>query len=232
MSEHLPPGYGHLRVLVAEDHGLMLEAILNRLQSDPEVEVVGAVDNGEALVDAYATLHAAGSAPDLVLCDHSMPSLNGTQATERILALDPGAKVLMLSAHDDESLVVAAMSAGAVGYVLKSIPPAELREKARAAARGELVFDPRTAAAMIDAVRRRRRPLGTALTQGTPLSQREVEVLNLVSDGMTNAEVAEKLFISAHTVRTHLERICTKLGVSGRTAAVRKGIETGAIRPR
>jgi DNA-binding NarL/FixJ family response regulator len=229
MSDHLPPGLGYLRVLVAEDHGLMLEAIVNRLQSDPAVEVVGAVDNGQALVDAYATLHAAGSAPDLVLCDYSMPSLNGTQATEQILALDPRAKVLILSAHEDESVVVAAMSAGAIGYIHKSIPPAELREKARAAARGEPVFDARTAGAMIDALRRQRRPLGTALAPGSPLSQREVEVLTLVSDGMTNAEIGERLYISAHTVRTHLERICTKLGVSGRTAAVRKGIETGAI---
>jgi DNA-binding NarL/FixJ family response regulator len=215
---------------VAEDHGLMLEAILNRLQSDPDVEVVGAVDNGRALVDAYAALQAADSAPDLVLCDHGMPRLNGTQATEQILALDPGAKVLILSAYEDESLVVAAMSAGAIGYLLKSIPPAELREKARAAARGEPVFDSRTASAMIGAVRRQRRPLGTAVGQGSPLSQREIEVLSHVSEGMSNAEVGQKLYISAQTVKTHLERIYTKLGVSGRTAAVRKGIQTGAIR--
>ena len=230
MSDHLPPGHGRLRILVAEDHGLMLEAILNRLQSDPDVEVVGAVGDGRALVDAYAALHAAGSAPDLVLCDHGMPRLNGIQATEQILTLDPGAKVLLLSAYDDESLVVAAMAAGAAGYLLKSVPPAELREKVRAAARGEPVFDSHTAAAMIGAVRRQRRPLGTAAGAGTPLSQREIEVLSLVSEGMSNAEVGQKLYISAQTVKTHLERICTKLGVSGRTAAVRKGIETGAIR--
>lgn len=222
-----------LRVLVAEDHGLMLEAILNRLDSDPDMEVVGAVGNGRALVEAYAELHAAGATPDLVLCDHGMPILNGTQATEQILQLDPDAKVLILSAYDDESLVTAAVAAGARGYLLKSVPPDELREKARAAARGEPVFDIRTASAMIGAVRRQQqqqqRPVGTTAGPGAPLSHREVEVLGLVSEGLSNAEVGARLYISAQTVKTHLERIFVKLGVSGRTAAVRKGIETGAI---
>jgi DNA-binding NarL/FixJ family response regulator len=216
-------------VLVAEDHGLMLEAILNRLQSDPDVEIVGAVADGQALVETYAGLLAAGEAPDLVLCDHGMPRLNGTQATEQIIGLDPDAKVLILSAYEDESLVVAAMAAGAVGYLLKSVPPEELREKARAAARGEPVFDSHTASAMIGAVRRRQRPMGTAAGPGTALSQREIEVLGLVSEGLSNAEVGERLFISGQTVKTHLERIYNKLGVSGRTAAVKRGIETGAI---
>ncbi|MGH8971786.1 MAG: response regulator [Acidimicrobiia bacterium] len=229
MPDHPAAGAAPIRVLVAEDHGLMLEAILNRLQSDPEVEVVGAVADGRALVEAYARMLAAGTAPDLVLCDHGMPRLNGTQATEQIIALDPDAKVLILSAYEDDSLVVAAMAAGAVGYLLKSVPPSELREKARAAARGEPVFDSRTASAIVGAVRRKQRPVGTA-AGSTPLSQREVEVLSLVSEGLSNAEVGEKLFISGQTVKTHLERIYSKLGVSGRTAAVKKGIETGAIR--
>ncbi len=225
-----PSGEAPLRVLVADDHGLMLEAILNRLQADPGVEVVDALSDGHALVDAYARLHAAGAAPDLVLCDYGMPRLNGTQATERILALDPDAKVLILSAHEDESVVVAAMAAGAVGYLLKSLPPGELREKARAAARGEPVFDARAASAMIGEVRRQQqRSVGRMAGPGTPLSQREIEVLSLVAEGLSNAEVGKQLYISAQTVKTHLERIFTKLGVSGRAAAVKRGIETGAI---
>lgn len=230
MSEPIPPA-SPLRVLVAEDHGLMLEAILSRLQSDPDIEVVAALSDGQALVDTYTLLHATGATPDLVLCDHGMPRLNGTQATEQILALDPHAKVLILSAHDDEPVVVAAMAAGAVGYLLKSVPPAELREKVWAAARGEPVFDARTASAMIGEVRRQQqRSAGTAAGHGTPLSQREIEVLSLVSEGLSNAEVGRRLYISAQTVKTHLERIFTKLGVSGRAAAVKRGIDTGAIR--
>lgn len=229
MSDQSPPA-SPLRVLVAEDHGLMLEAILNRLQADPEIEVVDALSDGRALVVAYARLHASGAAPDLVLCDQGMPRLNGTEATRQILALNPDAKVLILSAQEDESVVVAAVAAGAVGYLLKSVPPDELREKAHAAARGEPVFDARTASAMMGEVRRRQeRPVGTASSRGTALSQREIEVLSLVSEGLSNAEVGERLYISAQTVKTHLERIFTKLGVSGRAAAVRKGIERGAI---
>lgn len=231
MTGERPSGEAPLRVLVAEDHGLMLEAIVNRLQSGADLEVVDALTDGRSLVNTYARLHAAGAAPDVVLCDHGMPGLNGTEATEQILALDPGAKVLILSANEDENLVVSAMTAGAVGYLLKSLPPGELQEKVRTAARGEPVFDARTASAMIGQVRRQQqRPVGGAAGAGTPLSQREIEVLSLVAEGLSNAEVGQQLYISPQTVKTHLERIFTKLRVSGRAAAVKRGIETGAIR--
>ncbi|MGH8993465.1 MAG: response regulator [Acidimicrobiia bacterium] len=218
-----------LRVMIAEDHGLMLEAIVNRLRAD-DIDVVEAVADGRALVEAYTRLHAAGTPPDLVLSDFGMPRLNGLQATEEILALDPEAKILILSANEDDSLVVLSMAAGAVGFLLKSLPPGELQEKVRSAARGEPVFDARTFSAMIGQVRRQRGPVGTASGPGAPLSPREVEVLILVSEGLSNAEVGQRLYISGQTVKTHLERIFTKLGVSGRTAAVKRGIETGVIR--
>jgi len=217
-----------LRLMVAEDHGLMLEAIVNRLGSDDGVRIVGTVGDGAALVDSYAALQAAGEAPDVVLCDYSMPFLNGIEALRAILDLDPDARVLILSAHDDQALVVAAMAAGAAGYLLKSIPPGELREKVRMAARGEPVLDARTAGHMIGAVRTRERR-GIGGLRGQPLSEREVDVLRLVADGLSNGEIAGRLYISPQTVKTHLERICTKLGVSGRAAAVKRGIETGAL---
>ena len=207
----------------------MLEAIVARLGSDPDVEVVGTALDGRELVDTYRALHAQGRRPDVVLSDYSMPRLNGIEAMRLILDTDASAKVLILSAFDDRSLVVSAMNAGAVGYLLKSVPPAELRERVRSAARGEPVLDARTASHMIGAVRaRERRPGGSSL-EGVPLTEREVDVLRLVADGMSNSEVAGKLYISAQTVKTHMERICTKLGVSGRAAAVKRGIETGAL---
>jgi DNA-binding NarL/FixJ family response regulator len=218
-----------IRVLIGEDHPLMLEAIVGRLAADPEVEVAGTAADGQELVDTYRALHREGRAPDVVLSDYSMPRLNGIEAMRLILDTDASAKVLLLSAFDDRSLVVSAMNAGAVGYLLKSVPPAELRERVRSAARGEPVLDARTASHMIGAVRaRERRPGGSSL-EGVPLSDREVDVLRLVADGLSNPEVAKTLFISSQTVKTHMERICAKLGVSGRVAAVKKGIEIGAL---
>lgn len=218
-----------IQVLVGEDHGLMLEAIVGRLASDPGLEVVGTAIDGQELVDAYRALRAEGRRPDVVLSDYSMPRLNGIEAMRQILDTDASAKVLLLSAFDDCSLVVSAMNAGAVGYILKSVPPAELRERVRAAARGEPVLDARTASHMIGAVRaRERRPGGSSL-EGVPLSEREVDVLRLVAEGLSNNEVAAKLYISGQTVKTHMERICTKLGVSGRVAAVKRGLELGAL---
>jgi len=218
-----------IQVLVGEDHGLMLEAIVSRLNSDPAIEVAGTAADGQELVDTYRALSAAGRRPDVVLSDYSMPRLNGIEAMRLILDTDASAKVLILSAFDDRSLVVSAMGGGAVGYLLKSLPPTELRERVRSAARGEPVLDARTASHMIGAVRaRERRPGGSSL-EGVPLSDREVDVLRLVADGLSNNEVGANLYISSQTVKTHLERIGRKLGVSGRAAAVKRGIETGAL---
>jgi DNA-binding NarL/FixJ family response regulator len=207
----------------------MLEAIVSRLGSEADVEVVGTAVDGQELVDTYRALSAAGHRPDVVLSDYSMPRLNGIEAMRLILNTDASAKVLMLSAFDDRSLVVSAMNAGAVGYLLKSVPPAELRERVRSAARGEPVLDARTASHMIGAVRARERRSGGSSLEGLALSEREVDVLRLVAEGMSNGEVATKLYISSQTVKTHMERICTKLGVSGRAAAVKRGMETGAL---
>ncbi|HKY75380.1 MAG TPA: response regulator transcription factor [Acidimicrobiia bacterium] len=216
-------------MLVGEDHGLMLEAIVGRLAADPDMQVVGTAVDGQDLVDTYRALHSDGRRPDVVLCDYSMPRLNGIEAMRLIHDTDASAKVLLLSAFDDRSLVVSAMNAGAVGYLLKSVQPAELRGRVRTAARGEPVLDAVTASHMIGAVRaRERRPGGSSL-EGAPLSEREVDVLRLVADGMSNSEVATKLYISSQTVKTHMERICSKLGVSGRVAAVKRGLEIGAL---
>ena len=218
-----------IQVLVGEDHGLMLEAIVGRLASDPDVQVVGTAADGQEVVDTYRALLEKGHRPDVVLCDYSMPRLNGIEAMRLILDTDASAKVLILSAFDDRSLVVSAMNAGAVGYLLKSLPPAELRERVRSAARGEPVLDAVTASHMIGAVRARERRLGGSSLEGVPLSEREVDVLRLVADGMSNSQVGTKLYISSQTVKTHMERICAKLGVSGRVAAVKRGLEIGAL---
>lgn len=207
----------------------MLEAIVSRLGADAEVEIVGTAGDGQALVDTYRSLCAAGRRPDVVLSDYSMPKLNGIEAMRRILDIDASAKVLILSAYDNRALVVSAMSAGAVGYLLKSLPPAELLERVRSAARGEPVLDARTAGHMIEAVRSQERRAPGGSLRNVPLSAREVDVLLLVADGLSNREIADKLYLSSHTVQTHMRRISEKLGVSSRAAAVRRGIETGVL---
>jgi DNA-binding NarL/FixJ family response regulator len=218
-----------IRVLLGEDHGLMLEAIVNRLSSDPDFVVVGTAGDGRELVDTYRSLTGEGRRPDVIVSDYSMPKLNGIEAMRLILKDEPEAKILILSAFDDRSLVVSAMSAGAVGYLLKSVPPVELRDRVRAAARGEPVLDVRTATHMVGAIRGRERRAGGSSLKDAPLSEREIDVLRLVAEGMSNIEIARRLYISSQTVKTHLERICVKLGVSGRAAAVKRGMETGAL---
>jgi DNA-binding NarL/FixJ family response regulator len=214
-------------VLLAEDHPLVLEAIIHRLTEDPGIEVVACVADGHQLVAEYDKLADNGDEPDVVLSDHLLPGCNGIEATRILLERHPQARVIILSGLAEASVVAAAMSAGAVGYLVKSLKGEELHEKIRAAAAGEVVFDGESAKLMIGAVRQTSRPLGQSL--GAALSQREREVLMLVSEGLSNADIAARLFVSPQTIKTHLERIFAKLGVSGRAAAVKRGIETGAI---
>jgi len=220
-------GDGRLRIVVAEDHPLVLEAIVGRLSADPGFEVVATVGDGEALIATYDRLVAEGTEPDVVLSDHLLPRRNGIDATRELVAHHPNARVIILSAVADEATVAAAMAAGASGYLVKSLPGEELHDKVRAAANGEVVYDSESARLLMGAARQQSRAVG--MTGGQPLSAREREVLALVADGLSNTAIAAELYLSPQTVKTHLDRIFTKLGVSGRAAAVRRGIETGAI---
>jgi DNA-binding NarL/FixJ family response regulator len=211
-----------IRVLVAEDHPLMREAIESRLRGVDDVEIVGAAADGRELVALYADLR-----PDVVLTDCAMPEMSGIEATVEIRRLDPAARVVVLSAIDDQSTLADAVHAGAIGYLVKSVEPAALVQSVRAAAAGEPVFD---AAATRLVMAELRTPSKAPPGRGSSvLSRREAEILALVADGLTNAEVGEKLFISPQTVKTHMERIFGKLGVRGRAAAVREGISRGIV---
>lgn len=195
-------GRGRARVLLGDDHPLMLEAVAACLNADAQLEVVGAATSGEELIEAYRTHR-----PDIVLCDYRLPKMSGAGATSAIVALDPGAKVVIFSAFDDSSIVAEAMAAGAVGYLSKSLTGNQLRAQVRA------VLGTRCPAPM------------TVVN----LSAREQEVLALVSDGQSNFEIGVGLCISGETVKSHLRRIYLKLGVSGRAAAVCKAIQLRLI---
>jgi DNA-binding NarL/FixJ family response regulator len=211
-----------VRVLVGDDHPLMLDAVRERLERDDAITVVAVAGNGEDLVRLYS-LHR----PDVVLTDYSMPGCNGIEATRRILAVDAGARVLVLSAYDDEALVVGALDAGARGYLLKSLPGAEIVRKIHAVAAGEYGFDATAVRRLIDRFKADR--ARGDVVHGVMLTERELDVLRLLADGATNTEVAQQLALSAETVKSHVQRIYVKLGVSDRTTAVREAMRRGVL---
>lgn len=212
---------GTISVIIAEDHNLVAEAIKGRLRLDPSIEVLACVATGMELVQVYEALH-----PDVVLTDIGMPGMSGIEATAAIRQLDPTARVLCLSGYDDRATIAQAVAAGASGFVVKTIHPAELCEVVHKVYQGELVFDQAATQALMAEVRE---PTIGKSEVTSPLSVRELEILQLVAKDLTNAEIAEALFISPLTVKTHVERILAKLGVRGRVGAVREGISLGFV---
>lgn len=225
MTMHLIEGVAtkvaSIRVLIAEDHDLVLEAIKGRLRLDDTIEVLASVTTGEELVDAFTEMR-----PDVVLTDIGMPGMSGIEATAVIRAVDPRARVLCLSGYDDRETIAQAVAAGASGFVVKTVRPSELCEIVHKVYRGELVFDQAATQALMAEVRD---PTVAKADHASPLSARELEILQLVAKDLTNAEIAEALFISPLTVKTHVERILAKLGVRGRVGAVREGLALGFL---
>lgn len=210
-----------VRVLLAEDHRLVLEALKARLSRDPGIQIVGTVDNGKDLVEQYLELR-----PDVVVSDIGMPDMTGIEAVVEIRKTDPVARILFLSGFDDQETIAQAVNAGASGFMVKTVHPRELCECVRKVARGELVFDQAATKVLMAEVRS---PRIEQIDHTSPLSARELEILSLVADDLTNAEIADVLFISPLTVKTHVERILAKLGVRGRVGAVREGLARGML---
>lgn len=210
-----------IRVVVADDHPIVRSGIVGLLESEPGIEVVG-----EAVDGAEAVALAAELRPDLVLMDLRMPVLDGAAATERILAAaDSGTRVLVLTTYETDDHILAAIEAGASGYLLKAAPQEEILAGIRSVAAGETVLAPSIAAKLVSRVRQ-----GAAATRPAPtLSPRELEVLRLVADGRSNPEIARRLHIGEATVKTHLINAFAKLEVSDRTRAVTRAMELGLL---
>jgi DNA-binding NarL/FixJ family response regulator len=204
-----------LRILLADDHPVVRAGLAGMLSAEPDLEVVGEGADGAEAVALATSLH-----PDLVLMDLRMPSLDGAAATARIVSEVPGTRVIVLTTYDTDADIVRAVEAGATGYLLKDTPRAELASALRAAARGETVLAPPAASRLVT---RMRRPNVDALTP------RETEVLRLVARGLTNAQIGQTLFIGEATVKTHLLKIFSKLGVDDRTRAVTVAMERGIL---
>ena len=204
-----------IRVMLADDHPVVREGLRGMLAAERDIEVVAQAASG-----AEAIAMAARHQPDVVLMDLRMPGGDGVEATTAILGAAPDVRVVVLTTYETDADIVRAVEAGAVGYLLKDTPIADLANAIRAAARGETVLAPSVAGRLVTHVRRPRRDV---------LSVRETEVLALVARGLTNAEIGGRLFIGEATVKTHLLRSFAKLGVSDRTAAVTHAIALGVI---
>ncbi|BFV55874.1 response regulator transcription factor [Kitasatospora sp. CMC57] len=208
-----------IRVLLVDDHPVVRRGLRAMVDDLPELEAVGEAADGAEALRVLAELEQR---PDVVLMDLQMGAgMHGVEATRRITALPDPPAVLILTTYSTDADILAAVEAGATGYLLKDAPPEEVAAAVRAAARGETVLAPPVAARLLGRVR-----------AGRPtLSPREAEILQLLALGLANKQISKRLFISEATVKTHLVHIYDKLGVDSRTAAIASGLTSGLIRP-
>lgn len=207
-----------IRLVIADDHPIVRAGLIALFSLEPDLEVVA-----EAGTPDEAVACAERENPDVVLMDLQFGSRarsTGVDATRRIRALDAPPYVLVLTNYDSDADILGAVEAGASGYLLKDAPPHELTAAVRAAAAGESALAPVIASRLLDRMRAPR----------ISLSSREIEVLELVAAGRSNSEVADELFVSETTVKSHLAHIFSKLDVSSRTAAVSAARQRGIIR--
>ena len=211
-----------IRILLADDHAVVRKGIRDFLEEDAQLEVVAEAATGnEALQLAGELL------PDVAVLDIQMPGMTGIEATRQIKAAYPGVRVLILTAYDDDPYVFALLRAGADGYVLKSAGPEDLLRAVKSVAGGGKVLGPEIAAKVV-AQATSGKPAGAA-EQAEPLTERELEVLQLASQGLANKGIAQRLGISDRTVQGHLANIYGKLQVASRTEAVTKALQLGWI---
>lgn len=212
-----------IRVLLVDDHPLMAMALRHYLVTEPDIVVVGEASNGLVAVERVAETR-----PDIVLMDLRMPVLDGVEATRRIVAAHPDVQVLVVTTFTTDDYVIDALKAGAMGYVLKDMSPEAILDAIRTVHSGDAVIAPAIAHRLVSEIQRPgRRRRDDALA--AELSERETEVLQLVGQGMTNAEVASRLFISEATVKSHVSRLMVKLDVGNRVALVIRAVQRGIV---
>ena len=212
-----------IRVLIADDHAVVREGTRQILEQEPDITVLGEAADGEEAIRLAGT-----DQPDVVIMDVSMPRVDGITATKQIKAKYPKIAVLVLSAYDDDQFVFSLLEAGAAGYLLKSVRGHELVEAIRAVHAGESVLHPAVARKVLNhfvpaaGKSPRQRPAEV-------LSERELDVLRLASQGLSNQDIADKLILSLRTVQAHFSHIFNKLQVSSRTEAVVRALKEGWV---
>jgi DNA-binding NarL/FixJ family response regulator len=215
-----------IRVVIVDDQPLVRAGFRMVLASQTDIDVVGEAEDG-----AQALRLLQDTEADVVVMDIRMPIMDGVEATRRLCGSAAGPRVLVLTTFDTDADAFAALQAGASGFLLKNVPPEELLAAIRVVAGGDAVVAPRVTRRLLDRFAGQLTPPRQPAELVDPLTEREREVLLLVAQGLSNAEVAERLFVAETTVKTHVGRILTKLGLRDRVEAVVLAYETGLIRP-
>jgi DNA-binding NarL/FixJ family response regulator len=219
-----------VRVLLVDDQALLRQGFRMILAPEPDIEVVGEAGDGAEAVRA-----AASGRPDVVLMDIRMPVIDGVEATRRIVADNAAVRVLILTTFDLDDYAFGALGAGASGFILKDVPPQELADGIRTVASGDAVVSPRITRRLLDECAHLLPAPAPGRDEGAlamaKLTDREREVLVAVADGLSNAEIGQRLFVSEATVKSHVGRILGKLGLRDRVQAVVFAFQTDIVRP-
>lgn len=215
-----------ITVLIADDEALVRSGIRLIVEAQDDMKVVGEASDG-----ADAALMVREQSPDVVLMDVTMPVADGIEGTRRIFASGASTKVLMLTTFDRDAYLYEAMKLGASGYLLKSSPPEQLVNAIRVIAAGESLLAPSITRRLIEDFVRRPPPGTKVVPELERLTEREVQVLTLIGRGLSNSEIADRLYLSEGTVKSHVNRVFTKLSLRDRAQAVVTAYETGIVRP-
>lgn len=218
------PARDRIRILIADDHRTFAEALKTVFDLERGLVVTEVVTDGRSAIKAVST-----EPPDVVLIDLDMPEMDGITATREIKRAHPDARVLVLSAQEDDTLKARAVEAGATGFISKSRPVSELTEAVRAAYRGEELIDAEELHRVLRVLRSRREQDAAIRARTDRLTPRQIEILQLMADGLSPDEIAEALGISRHTLRTHTQNILTKLGVHSKLQALAQAIRHGKV---
>ena len=214
-----------IRVLIVDDQALVRLGFRMVLEAEPDLHVVGEAGDGES-----ATRLAVEAAPDVILMDVRMPGLDGIEATRRIVAANPAARVIILTTFDLDEYAFGGLRAGASGFLLKDVRPAELTQAIRAVAAGDAAVSGRVTRAMLELFSGRLPASGPSRADADPasvLTPREREILQAIGEGLSNGEIAQRFYLTESTVKTHVGRVLAKLGLRDRVHAVIFAYENG-----